>query len=124
MILKERVKENSTVVKWGMYFNQGKGSCRKADRCTFSHDPKVAVYVPKEKVRESAEVLIRLGPLRPPGAIPPEVVRPLEDRARDVLLILRSIRLSLAVTSQGAPVPLEIGVRLSFTTYIVEGRPR
>ena len=33
-----------------MYFNQGKGSCLKADRCTFSHDPNVAVYVcPKRK---------------------------------------------------------------------------
>ena len=32
-----------------MYFNQGKGSCLKADRCTFSHDPIVAVYVPKVK---------------------------------------------------------------------------
>ena len=32
-----------------MYFNQGKGSCRLADKCTFSHDPKIAVYVPKGK---------------------------------------------------------------------------
>ena len=32
-----------------MYFNQGKGSCLKGDRSTFSHDPKVEVYVPKEK---------------------------------------------------------------------------
>ena len=42
----------------------------------------------KGKVRESAEVLIHLDPLRPPGAagaIPPEVVRPLEDRAEDAL---------------------------------------
>ena len=30
-----------------MYFNQGKGSCLKADRCTFSHDPNIPVYVPK-----------------------------------------------------------------------------
>ena len=28
-----------------MYFNQGKGSCLKADRCTFSHDPSIPVYV-------------------------------------------------------------------------------
>ena len=42
----------------------------------------------KEKVRESAEVLIHLDLLRPPGAagaMPPEVVRPLEDRARYAL---------------------------------------
>ena len=32
-----------------MYFSQGKGSCLKVDRCTFSHDPNVAVYVPKGK---------------------------------------------------------------------------
>ena len=32
-----------------MYFNQGKGSCLKADRCTFSHDPSIPVYVPKGK---------------------------------------------------------------------------
>ena len=32
-----------------MFFNQGKGTCLKADRCTFSHDPKIAVYVPKGK---------------------------------------------------------------------------
>jgi len=32
-----------------MYFNQGKGTCRLADKCTFSHDPKIAVYVPKGK---------------------------------------------------------------------------
>ena len=30
-----------------MYLNQGKGSCFKADRCTFSHDPEIPVYVPK-----------------------------------------------------------------------------
>ena len=27
-----------------MYFNQGKGSCLKADRCTFSHDPSTVSY--------------------------------------------------------------------------------
>ena len=32
-----------------MYFNQGKGTCRLADKCAFSHDPKIAVYVPKGK---------------------------------------------------------------------------
>ena len=32
-----------------MYFNQGKGSCRKADRCTCPHDPNVAMFVPKGK---------------------------------------------------------------------------
>ena len=32
-----------------MYFNQGKGSRLKADRCTFSHDPNIAVYIPKGK---------------------------------------------------------------------------
>ena len=32
-----------------MYFHQGKGSCLKADRCTFSHDPSIPVYVPKGK---------------------------------------------------------------------------
>ena len=31
------------------YFNQGKGTCKFADKCTFSHDPKIAVYVPKGK---------------------------------------------------------------------------
>ena len=42
----------------------------------------------KEKVRGSAKVLIHLDPLRPPGAvgaIPPEVVRPFEDRAENAL---------------------------------------
>ena len=32
-----------------MFFNQGKGTCKLADKCAFSHDPKIAVYVPKGK---------------------------------------------------------------------------
>ena len=32
-----------------MYFHQGKGSCLKADRCKFSHDPNIAVYIPRGK---------------------------------------------------------------------------
>ena len=53
-------------------------------------------HSPREKARASEEVLIRLAvPLRLPGAIPREVVHPLGDRARDALLVLRSIRLSL-----------------------------
>ena len=32
-----------------MYFSQGKGSCLKADRCTFSHDPSIPVYVTRGK---------------------------------------------------------------------------
>ena len=30
-----------------IYFNHVKGSCLKADRCTFSHDPSTPVYIPK-----------------------------------------------------------------------------
>ena len=49
-------------------------------------DCNVEVYVPKGKARANEEVLIRLAvQLRLPGAIPPEVVHPLEDRARDAL---------------------------------------
>ena len=32
-----------------MYFNQGKGSCLKAGRCAFPHDPNIAVNIPKGK---------------------------------------------------------------------------
>ena len=58
------------------------------------------------------------------SAIPPEVVHPIEDRARDALLILRSIRLSLAIILQGAPVPSGIGLRLDITIDMEEGRLR
>ena len=78
---------------------------------------------PREKARANEEVLIRLAvQLRLPGAIPPEVVHPLEARARDALLILRSIRLSLAIILQGALVPSGIGVRLDLTIDMEEGR--
>ena len=59
------------------YFNQGKGSCLKGDRCTFSHDPEVEV-ARREEARAREEVLIRLA-VQPRllGAISPEVVHPL-----------------------------------------------
>ena len=73
---------------------------------------------PKEKARASEEVLIHLAvQLRLPGAMPPEVVHPL-NRARDVLSILRSRRLSLATILQGALVPSGIGVRSDTTIDI------
>ena len=47
---KEKGKGKFDSRKMGcMSFNQGKGSCVKAGRCTYSHDPNVAVYVPKAK---------------------------------------------------------------------------
>ena len=82
-----------------------------------------SLHSPREKARASEEVLIRLAvQLRLPGAIPPEVVHPLEDRARDALLILRSINLSLATILRGAPGPSGIGVRLDITIDMEEGR--
>ena len=108
------------------YFNQGKGSCLKGDRCLSPMvlKPKL-LHSPREKAKASEEVLIRLAiQLRLPGAIPPEVVHPLEDRARDALLIPRSIRVSLATILQGASVPSGIGLRLDITVDMEEGRLR
>ena len=71
-----------------MYSNQGKGSCLKADRCTCYHDPNIAVYVPKGKSkgkRKGSNSPRSASPAGRGGAIPPEVVRPLYDRAEDAL---------------------------------------
>ena len=52
-----------------MYFSQGKGSCLKADRCTFSNDPSVPVYVPKGKGKGNVKDLTRLVLPRPLGGV-------------------------------------------------------
>ena len=64
-----------------MYFNQGKGSCLKAGRCTFSHDPNIPVYVPKGKgkgKRKDQILLVLPLPLGGVGETPREDVTPLE----------------------------------------------
>ena len=63
-----------------MYVFQ-KGSCLKADRCTFSHDPNIPVYVPKGKLKENVRdriLLVLLPPLGGVGETPREDVTPLE----------------------------------------------
>ena len=61
-----------------MYFNQEKGSCLKADQCTFSHDPSIPVRKKvKESVRDRILFVLPL-PLGGVGETPREGVTPLE----------------------------------------------
>ena len=71
-----------------MYFNQGTGSCLKADRCIFPMVLTLRYMSPKEKVKESVKLLIRFDPHRPQGegdAIPPDVVHFLLGHVEDDL---------------------------------------
>ena len=122
-----------------MYFNQGKGSCLKADRCTFSHDPNIPVYVPKGKGkgkrkgssssrsaspagrsdRDSSRGEIPLG-----GVIPLDVVHRLGEVVEVDRLIPPNTRLNLATTSQRVTAPSETGVLSSIMTDKQEGRIR
>ena len=67
------------------YFNQGKGSCLKGDKCTFSHDPKLEVArMPKGKGKAKERALAHVLP-RLLDETPLEEVRLLEGPARGVL---------------------------------------
>ena len=89
MVQREKVKESSIVGKCDVCISAKERACALRPTGVHFHMVLTLRYMSqKEKVRGSAKVLIHLDPLRPQGAggaILPEVVCPLEDRAEDAL---------------------------------------
>ena len=133
-IIRERVKASLIVRKWVACIST-KGKVR-ASMPTAVHFPMILVsqcMFLREKVKESVrDQVLPVLPLPLGGvgetprevATPPEVARRLEEVVEDDLLTLQNTRLSLAIISQGEPVPSGIGVPSSIMIDKQKGRTR